>query len=361
LPPIETDDQTGTSSTADTANQSQPAPQPGNDGSSASSATPTGENKAPPANEQEQKPASALDAAKAAIAADDAKKASATPDTGEATAAKPDGDATDGEKEPTDEELEQGIEKLSAGAQKRIKTLSRRLKDANTRLAEVEGELKPRADLWDRLSNYTRSNNLEGSEVQQGLQIMALMKNNPVKALEMLQPHLDMLNAFVGNILPADLKQQVDAGELTEAHARTIVATRNEARRTADAAQRDREVQEQRNEQQAANEIARDMTAALNTYEGELRAANPDYDRMKPFYYDKVRAALLSEKPRTAADARQVAKTAWDQTREAFKGLGVQPKPATDPVRQPGGRSTPANQEPPKSAIEAARRAVGDA
>lgn len=354
------DDKTGVSSDADKGIDQQGS-QPNQDDNTASSAG--GDKTASPAEQTEQgkKPASALEAAKAAIAADDARKTPLQSEDGKDQSARPTADA-DGEKEPTDDELEQGIDKLSDGAQKRIKTLSRRLREANAKIADVETQYKSGHENFERLTNFTRANNLAGEEVEQGLVIMALMKNNPAKALEVLRPHLENLNAFVGNTLPPDIQRSVDAGELTEAHGREIVRTRNEAKRQEGIATRERETRTTEVTQASMQQAATAMTGALNAYEQELRAANPDYEKMRTFYYDKVRIALVSDKPKSAAEARTVAESAWKATKEAFKGLGVStPRPEIVPVRGDGRRSTPSNPAPAKTALEAARRAVGDA
>jgi hypothetical protein len=349
------DDKTGGSSTVDTGASSQqtPAPQPDNDANPASS---TGDaNTASSANEQGEQPKSALEAAQAAIAADDAKKTGTDKDTQTNSEADQDTDPDNG-KEPTDDELEAGLDKFGKGAQRRIKTLARRLKE---RTAEVE-RFKPGHENFERLQTFVRSNNLVGEEVQQGLTIMALMKNDPVKALQVLEPHLANLRAYVGEILPADLQQQVDAGELTEAHAREIVRNRNEAARNANIANRERQASEQRTQREQLQALQSQMAGALNAYEKELIAADPDYEVKRTRYHDKVKLALITEEPKTVEQVRALAKAQWEAVQNEFKSLGVGKKPATEPVRTDGktSRSEPA---PPKSALEAAKRAVGDA
>jgi hypothetical protein len=354
------DDKSGASSDADTTDKSaQPGSQP-NDDKTASSADDA--NLASSANEQDgPKPKTALEAAQAAIAVDDAKKTGTQDNKGAAVdpaaSKKP-----EGEVEPTDEELEKDIDKLSENAQKRIKTLSRRLKEANQRVTAAEQQFKPGHENFERLVQFTRTNGLAAEEVQQGLTIMALMKNDPVRALEMLKPHLEGLNAFVGNILPADIQRQVDAGELTEAHARQLVAARNETERVRKQAEASNQRTAEEREQDTRRQLASDMTSALNTFEAELKASHPDYGMKRSRFFDKVQLGMMSERPKTVEEARAVAKKAWETVQEEFKGLGiVTPKPPVDPVRtdgKPGG--LPANSEPPKTALEAAQRALGE-
>ena len=92
-----------------------------------------------------------------------------------------------------------------------------------------KNEFKEGAEQFTKITNYLRENNINAEEASTGLQIMALMKNDPARALEALTPFVNTLRQMTGYVLPDDIRTKVDDGYMDEDTGRELSRARAEA------------------------------------------------------------------------------------------------------------------------------------
>ena len=179
-----------------------------------------------------------------------------------------------------------------------------------------KNEFKHGADQFNKITDYLSHNNINADEASTGLQIMALMKNDPAKALEALTPFVNTLRELTGEVLPDDIRNKVDDGFMDEDAGREL----SRARAEADNQKRinDRVAAQQTNvqSQQHKDHLARTVTA----WEDNARQSDPDYDLKQDEIDDRVRV-LVSERgsPNTEEDAISMANEAYEAVNQRFK------------------------------------------
>ena len=86
-----------------------------------------------------------------------------------------------------------------------VKTLTSRLQQADTE-----------AGYYRKFVGFLEDNRLSQDDANNAFHIAALMRNDPVKALEALTPFYNELLHMTGNILSPELQQQVKQGYITK-------------------------------------------------------------------------------------------------------------------------------------------------
>jgi len=232
------------------------------------------------------------------------------------------------------------------------------LRERDTLKGQVD-TFKEKAERFDNIGNFMREQNLTPQEMTQGFQIMALMKNDPLKALELLAPHITNLELAVGRKLPDDLQSDVDAGNLTPERAQELARTRMSAdseRARREAAEREAQAERERQAADAAQNAAQAMQGAVVKWEEGIKQRDPDYSHKQRFVTDRVRALILEKgQPKSPEDAVKYVEEAYDDVNQTFRKV----LPKRDAVRtvtsdQSSTRATPA----PKTMEEAIRGAL---
>ena len=198
-----------------------------------------------------------------------------------------------------------------------------KFEELNTQFAEKA----EKAEQLDRIGSFMRDNELTADEVQRGFEVMALMKHQPQKALEMLMPHLEKLELATGQRLPPDLQEKVDAGETT------VEIAREAARARMDAAAATHRVQkvEQTVQQNQMQAVAQAMRSAVEVWENDVKGRDPDYPHMQSFIVDRTRVLMQQQPPRSPDEAVEIAKRAYTEVKESMRKVMPQ-RPATRPV-----------------------------
>lgn len=205
-------------------------------------------------------------------------------------------------------------------------------------------EIAPKAEQLDRIGSFMRENELTAEEVQQGFEIMALMKHNPVAALEKLVPHLDVLELAAGRKLPPDLQQRVDAGEVTPDIAQETARARMDAQIARSRVERT----EQAVQQDRVRETATAMKTAVEGWESSVKASDPDYPHIQSFLIDRTRVLMAETPPRTPDEAVSLAKRAYDDVKAQMRRVMPQrapTRPMTSDKSSTTAVATPKNLE----------------
>lgn len=196
---------------------------------------------------------------------------------------------------------------------------------------EIE-TLKPEAQEWRSIRTFMETNSLTNDEVAKGFEIMAAMKNDPIRGRDMLAEYWNNLQAFAGAVLPQDLKQRVDDGEVTDDVASELARRRNEA----EFLRQRQEVEAQRQQEQAQMQqyaaTQQIMRSAVVDWESGIKTRDADYSVKQPFLLDKVRAAMAVSQPRTSQEAIALVERAYSEVNDSLKRF-TPSRPAATTVR----------------------------
>lgn len=295
-----------------------------------------------PEASKDDKPASVLEAVKAALKPDEAAGEPSAP-SAEAESKGKAADAANAEKAGESDDEQPPFHKHPAW--------QRRLAKERELSGQVEA-LAPKAERFDAMQRMMTDAELSADEVTAGFNIMALMKSDPLKALDALRPFVDALEQYAGVQLPADLTEKVESGEMTEAAARELAQTRA-ARHSAES-RAHRVTQSQVQDQQRRTTEA--MVDAVTRWERDWQSSDPDYAKKLPLVKTQIQALRLERgQPRTVDEAVALSKEARRLVDESLKAVAP-PKPPVQPNTK--GASVNA-QAKPKSLLDAVRNAAG--
>lgn len=237
-----------------------------------------------------------------------------------------------------------------------------RPKDANTRIRELVGvnkQLAPRAKNWDDFAGWVSNNGLTQEDVQEGLELMRLMRQNPAEAAKRMQPMIDYVRQFTGEALPADVQQMLDEGRIDERAARELAARRTQdsfrQQQDAEANQRAREQQELQQRQQQVQRLAQAVNTSVAQWETQWRTSDPDYAKKQPLVSRAI-SHLIVERgaPTTPQAAVELAKLARQEVEQQLASMLPQQRSVNTPT---GGSSQP-TVTAPRSSLEAAKRGL---
>lgn len=223
--------------------------------------------------------------------------------------------------------------------------------------------LRPQAEENQQIRTFMDTNNLSGEEVGKGFVIMAAMKNDPLKARELLSGYMRQLDMAAGELLPDDLQRMVDEGSINVEAAKAMARAQFEARhagmqteviRQQQAQQREQYAQEQ--QMQAQIGLANSVNNALVSWEGSVKTSDPDYAKKQELVYEKLKAVRADSGPPGSPDeAVQRAQRAYDEVTQYLRSI----MPARRSVTPtPSGESSATALPQPKTLLEVVRLAA---
>lgn len=124
-----------------------------------------------------------------------------------------------------------------------------RFKEVNSTKTELEkrwNEVQPVIDAQKALNEFCQSNNVTPEEFEYWVNVAALVKTNPQRALEFLKPQLEQLQSFTGDRLTPELQAAVDNGEISLDWAKKIAASESQTKHQTKTAKLTQEQQSQR-------------------------------------------------------------------------------------------------------------------
>lgn len=265
---------------------------------------------APPADspaaekQDDKKPLDIADAVRAALSK--GEEQSSGSGEGEEEETDPSKPLAEGEKPKEGEEddlgdlTEEELKSYKPKTRRRFEKLDRENKAFTAEISQ----LKPQAEKFQAIETYARNANLNKDDINTGFEIMRLMKNDPVKAWDVLQPIVQALQALVGEILPKDLQAQVDAGQIPIERAKELSRLRAEkgvtTSTTAQQAERDKENRAAEAKRNSDNLVAT-VSTAISKWESDWKASDPDYSLKQ----SRVSEAIELELSRATALARE--------------------------------------------------------
>jgi hypothetical protein len=276
-----------------------------------------------PAEEGAKKPGSILDAVNSVLEAEDQGGASPSAGSGKEpgsqTEAKADGE--NAPKELTPEE-EAKLPFHQHPRWREMKDERNRLRQTVDSLNKELPQLRQSHQTLQGLHTFISDAGLNTEEVNSGFEIMRLMKHDPAKALEALTPYVAALQELNGHVLPADLKDRVEKGELSEADARTISQARSReglARQAADkATARANEIQQATQRET----LVQDIGKAVSDWETKWKGADPDYKLKHQRVTDAIELHVMKNGyPKTSQAAVKMCNDIKTKVEEELRGI----------------------------------------
>ena len=185
-------------------------------------------------------------------------------------------------------------------------------------------ELKQKSKHYEEISEYMRANGLSSGDLAQGFEVMALMKNDPAKAKEVLNMHMHRLAQFTGEILPRDLQMKVDMGEIDEASAVELASLR--ARHEA-VHRQNVEVKAEANVN-AEHAQQKAMYDAVVQWEQVVGVRDLEYKNKQALVTDRVKAIMMeSGRPSNPQQAVEYVQRAYEDVNQRLGPLAGRSNP----------------------------------
>lgn len=292
-----------------------------------------------------------------------------------AGAEKPDADASKDGKPAADEAAPGDDEKagilskeewsgLPPRVKARISKISANLRTEREAHAALRTQFEPTVQAYNGLMDWVDKAGLTQGEFSNALEFARLVRAEPARAYEMIQPVLQHLQAHVGEILPDDLRDAVEKGTVSEEHAKELAFARREKVRLEGTITARTEADTQAEERRAATEAINATTSAIASWEASWKASDPDYAKKKDQVWERMATLAQSEAARQRLPhARQLPGEVWIKlAAQARKDVderiaGLLPRRQhKEPIVDGGSNAN--SRKVPQSGIEAVRFAL---
>lgn len=208
------------------------------------------------------------------------------------------------------------------------------------------------AKRYQNVQSFIDQHGLQADEAAELLVIGGLMKTNPAEAWRRMKPAVQKVLMAAGEVLPDDLKERVQKGEISPQAALEVSRLRAQQRSTESM----RAFEQQRQEQMRLQEMQTRLQQTAASWEQDRRAKDPNFDAKYDALLDGVYALQRREGiPTTPEGVR-------DQLTRAYKAItppaAAKPRPAPKPTNASGqvaGNQRPAEQ----STLDIIRAHVG--
>lgn len=203
------------------------------------------------------------------------------------------------------------------------------------RFQEVLGKLKTAevdATRYRNVQTFIDNNGIDAEEAAELLVIGGLIKTNPAEAWRRMKPTVEAVLRAAGEVLPDDLYQRVQQGELTQeaalevSRSRATVASVN-ARQSFE--EQRAETARLRQQSEAETGVVQERQTTAQSWEDDRRAKDPNFDAKLPDIIKEVKQLqALGYKPVNAAGVQ-------DQLNRAYRAVNarLQPRTAAAPGR----------------------------
>lgn len=207
----------------------------------------------------------------------------------------------------------------------------------NKSLKEQVSTLTANVEEFNAIEAFRTSNNLEPVEVADGYKIMALLKNDPGKALPYLEGLVSDIRTATGMTLPADLLEDVDAGAITEERALELSRARAQSA-SAESREAARRAAEAENQKTQRVEAFRNAGEEWST---QMKSRDPEFAEKEPMVAERINAIIRSDPsatPRTPGEVAKLADRALADVNKRLSGMGRRSTPpAASGVSAPAG------------------------
>lgn len=177
---------------------------------------------------------------------------------------------------------------------------------------------------YRNIETFLDSNGMTAEEAADMLQVAAMAKTNPVEAWAKIKPWVEQVAIAAGAIVPPDLQQRMQNGELTREAAIEIAKTRAQVQ----SMQTRQQLQEQQAQRRAAEAAQTAIITAASSWEADRRAKDPNFDAKMPALEREIAYLFATEgRPTTPQGVIEQCQRAYQAVNAAFRA----PAPARAP------------------------------
>jgi hypothetical protein len=271
--------------------------------------------------------------------------------------------AGDDDPELPEEVTAEELAKYSQTAKRRIKKLTNQRSKLTGEVQRLKA-IEPSAQAADQVTKYLRDNDISRDDFLMTLELASAMRRGDFRTFyEGVKPYMKLAEEYLGVSLPGDLQQAVQQGHMTTQAAAIhskermdrAMAQTNAARQQA-AFQQYAQTSATQQQQQQRENLARQVTDTVNSWENEIRRTDPDYAAKQPAVQDTMWAVVREQGPPQSPDhAIAIAKEAYRRVNERFRSWAPQRRPTS---RTPSSTGRTAGVTPePKSLLDAVKQA----
>jgi hypothetical protein len=227
------------------------------------------------------------------------------------------------------------------------------------KLLQERNTFKNDAQQYQNVQKFMDTNGISAEEAAEGFTIMALMRSNPAQAWERLKPYVQNLAIAAGEVLPQELVERVNAGEMS--HAAAIEYSRTQAKlKSVETHQSFREQQEQRMREQSH---AQNLYNTAVAWEADRRAKDPNFEaKLVPLQKELAFLQMQEGKPSTAEGVKDQLKRAYAAVVPPVTAVAAAPtRPRVTTRPSMSGQGNAPAQPQPQTTLEIirAQRAKG--
>lgn len=197
------------------------------------------------------------------------------------------------------------------------------------------------AQEYRKITDFMKASSLSGEDAAQGFQIMAAMKTDPIKAWELLKPHVQAVLVAAGEVLPAELEQRVQTGEIS----REAAMSWNRDRARAGSFETQQSHLRQQSERQAQEARAMEIQNTAAQWERDRQLRDPRFgEKLEPLKREIAYLQATEGRPTTPEGVRAQLQKAYDAVKLPEASAPKTAPQAKKPVI--GGSVSNANAKP---------------
>jgi hypothetical protein len=189
-------------------------------------------------------------------------------------------------------------------------------------------EFQADAVRYHNVSRFIEDNGLKAEDAAEALTVAALAVRDPKAAWERLRPWVQNLLVAAGEVLPQDLGQRVQNGELSQEAAMELSRSRAQVQ----AAEFRGTFEQQQAERRQQQERATSIVSTAESWEADRRTKDPNFEAKLPDLQREIAWLHSTEgRPDSAAGVT-------DQLKRAYEAVNQRFRPAIPPPRRQATR-----------------------
>ena len=206
------------------------------------------------------------------------------------------------------------------------------IKEKNAVKQEFDS-VKPLVEQSKALNDFLAQNQIPAAELQNLLQYAQLLRTNPEKAFDMMEPTYEQLATMVGKRLPADLQAEVATGSLSEERAIEIARARG-----GQTYQNWRQQAQQQGQTQNAEQV---VMQSIQSWSQMKQNADPDFKPGSPLWEQVDLRIKSAPRFQNAQDTLAGTEKAYNEAKAFMAKL--QPRTVVQGRKAPQSKATAAN------------------
>ncbi len=222
---------------------------------------------------------------------------------------------------------------------------------------KVRNELKEFEPVREIIKNSGLSNDDFAATLQLGADYNRVMsgEKDPVELLNLLVPIVQNLQSVAGFILPGDLQQAVQEGQISKQYAQDLAKQRIASAAAENRTQKliaAQQAEEQNRQNQQIEVTRQNVHKATNDWEAKQKSIDPDYEQKRQLVYNNISAVIaqktLAGQRVSPQEAIQICNASYEKVNGYLSGVL--------PRRNGGNKSMPGGAPSSKIVVKPATR-----